>query len=149
MVVSVKQKTTARLVAIQVLYGSDIIGDATEANQQAINILKSYTNQEMEEDTVTPDESLVLKLVTGTNAMLQEVDEHIKQHLNKKWDMERLGAVMRALLRAGVYELIAFSDVPTNVVISEYVTLARSFFTESETGFVNGILDKIAREVRK
>ncbi len=67
---------------------------------------------------------------------------------NAYFNMERLGAVMRALLRAGVYELMAFTDVPVKVVISEYVTLARSFFSESETGFVNGILDKISREVR-
>lgn len=148
MVSSMKRKSAARLAAIQVLYGRDVGDDTTAPSHQIAHILDAYSTQELSDENIYLDESMVLKLVTGTNGMLAEIDARIAQHLSSNWDMERLGAVMRALLRAGVYELIAFTDVPIKVVISEYVTLARSFFSESETGFVNGILDKIAREVR-
>ncbi len=145
---AMKRKTAARLAAIQVLYGRDIGNDNGEPVRQVTHILEAYTNQDIGEAAVTPDEKLVQKLVSGATMMLAEVDSYIRQHLSPGWDMERLGAVMRALLRAGVYELLSFSDVPVKVIINEYVSLARAFFSESETGFVNGILDKIAREVR-
>ena len=55
---------------------------------------------------------------------------------------------MRAILRAGAYELIARRDVPVASVISEYVDVAHAFYDKRESGFVNGLLDAIAKETR-
>ena len=55
---------------------------------------------------------------------------------------------MKAILRAGTYELLARADVPTGAVISEYVDVAHAFYERRESGFVNGLLDAIAKEVR-
>jgi N utilization substance protein B len=55
---------------------------------------------------------------------------------------------MRAILRAGAYELIARADVPVGSVISEYVDVAHAFYNKPESGFVNGLLDAIAKEAR-
>ena len=66
----------------------------------------------------------------------------------KGWSLERLDRPMRAILRAGAYELIARADVPVGSVISEYVDVAHAFFDKRESGFVNGLLDAIAKEAR-
>jgi len=64
------------------------------------------------------------------------------------WKLDRLDATVRAILRAGAYELMRRPDVPAEVVIDEYVELAKAFFDSTEPAFVNGALDSIARDVR-
>ena len=61
----------------------------------------------------------------------------------------RKNATARAILRAGAFELIHRPDVPTEVVIDEYVELAKSFFEGPEPGFVNGALDAVAQDARR
>ena len=56
---------------------------------------------------------------------------------------------MRQILRAGAYELVARIDVPTGSVISEYVDVAKAFYDKRESNFVNGLLDAVAKDVRK
>ena len=77
-----------------------------------------------------------------------EIDELIRGRLAEGWSLERLDRPMRAILRAGAYELIARSDVPIGSVISEYVDVAHAFYDKRESGFVNGLLDAIAKEAR-
>jgi N utilization substance protein B len=72
----------------------------------------------------------------------------ISAKLAEGWSLERLDRAMRAILRAGTYELIARRDVPVASVISEYIDVAHAFFDKRESGFVNGLLDAIAREAR-
>ena len=55
---------------------------------------------------------------------------------------------MKAILRCGTYELLARADVPTGAAISEYVDVAKAFYERREAGFVNGLLDAIAKAVR-
>jgi N utilization substance protein B len=62
--------------------------------------------------------------------------------------MDRLDRTMRQILRCGVYELIARLDVPRAASISQYVDVAKAFFDPAESGFVNGLLDRVARTVR-
>jgi N utilization substance protein B len=87
-------------------------------------------------------------VVAGTDARRQEIDEMISAKLAEGWSLERLDRAMRAILRAGTYELIARRDVPVASVISEYIDVAHAFFDKRESGFVNGLLDAIAREAR-
>ena len=69
-------------------------------------------------------------------------------NLAQGWALDRLDRPMRAILRAGAYELIARADVPIGSVISEYVDVAHAFYDKRERGFVNGLLDAIAKEAR-
>jgi N utilization substance protein B len=78
-----------------------------------------------------------------------EIDGLITARLSKGWSLERLDRPMRQILRAGAYELIARRDVPTGTVISEYVDVAHAFYDKREAGFVNGLLDGVAKDVRK
>jgi N utilization substance protein B len=73
------------------------------------------------------------------------IDQAVARHLAEGWRLERMDATLRAILRAGAFELIGRPDVPVEVVIDEYVELAKSFFEGPEPGFVNGALDAIAR----
>ena len=87
-------------------------------------------------------------LVRGVDARREEIDARITARLSSGWNLARLDRPMRAILRAGVYELIARADVPTASVITEYVDVADAFYDKRETGFVNGLLDAVARDVR-
>ena len=87
-------------------------------------------------------------IVNGADARREEIDELIGNRLAEGWTLDRLDRPMRAILRAGAYELIARADVPVGSVISEYVDVAHAFYDKRESGFVNGLLDAIAKEAR-
>ena len=72
----------------------------------------------------------------------------IVARLASGWSMERLDRTMKAILRAGTYELIARGDVPIGAVVSEYVDVAKAFFDAREAGFANGLLDAIGKDAR-
>ena len=88
-------------------------------------------------------------LVSGVNAREAELDGLIAARLTADWSLHRLDRPMRQILRAGAYELAARIDVPTGSVISEYVDVAKAFYGQKEAGFVNGLLDAVAKDVRK
>jgi N utilization substance protein B len=72
----------------------------------------------------------------------------IDEALAKGWPLKRIDAILRAVLRAGSYELQRRKDVPARVVVSEYVDVAHAFVEKDETGMVNAVLDQIARQFR-
>jgi N utilization substance protein B len=86
-------------------------------------------------------------IVTGVDARRSDIDAAISKRLAEGWSIERLDRPMRALLRAGTYELIARPDVSKATVISEYVDVAHAFYDKRESGFANGLLDAIAKDV--
>ena len=87
-------------------------------------------------------------LVQGTEARIGELDAAIAARLASGWAIERLDRPMRALLRVATYELLARIDVPVKTVINEYVDVADAFYAKREKGFVNGLLDAVAKDVR-
>jgi transcription antitermination protein NusB len=88
-------------------------------------------------------------IVAGVHARSAELDDLIAGKLAEGWSLARLDKPMRQILRAGAYELLARIDVPTASVISEYVDVAHAFYDKREAAFVNGLLDAIARDVRR
>jgi transcription antitermination protein NusB len=88
-------------------------------------------------------------LVTGVDARREEIDGIVAAKLAQGWSLERLDRPMRQILRAGTYELLARADVPVGSVISEYVDVAHAFYDKREASFVNGLLDAVAKEVRR
>ena len=87
-------------------------------------------------------------IVSGADARRSDVDSAISAKLAEGWSLERLDKPMKAILRAGAYELIARPDFPVATVITEYVDVAHAFYDKRESGFVNGLLDAIAKEAR-
>ena len=88
-------------------------------------------------------------LVSGADARRAELDALIAGKLSAGWTLARLDKPMKAILRAGAYELVVRPDVPAATVIDEYVDVAKAFYDARESGFVNGLLDALAKEVRK
>ena len=76
------------------------------------------------------------------------IDQQVDAALSAGWPLKRVEAVLRAILRAGAYELLFRKDVPARVVITEYVDVAHGFYGDDEPGLVNAVLDTLAREVR-
>ena len=97
---------------------------------------------------VEAEQSFFDDVVAGVDSRRGEIDEVIARKLAEGWSLDRLDRPMRAILRAGTYELLARKDVPVGSVISEYVDVAHAFYDKRESGFVNGLLDAVAKVAR-
>src|SRR5262249_19436107 len=86
-------------------------------------------------------------LVCGVPHNRRDLDDMIAAVLVEDWTIERLETLLACILRAGAHELADRGDIPARVVISEYVDLADAFYGDKETGLVNGVLDRLAREL--
>ena len=101
-----------------------------------------------DEQYVEAEQSFFDDVVSGADSRRAEIDETIAGKLADGWSLDRLDRPMRAILRAGTYELLARKDVPVASIISEYVDVAHAFYDKRESGFVNGLLDAVAKEAR-
>jgi N utilization substance protein B len=140
-------RSAARLAAVQALYQQEMEG--TEPTRLLHEFHNHRLGATIEGDTYADAEiSFFDDLVEGTLARRDEIDALIAQRLAEGWSLERLDKPMKAILRVGAYELVARPDVPTASVISEYVDVADAFYDKREKGFVNGLLDAIAKAAR-
>lgn len=142
-----RKRTAARLAAVQALYGMELSG--CHANE-AIDVF-SVRGQTavLDGETLSADPRYFADIVRGVTAREEDIDATIQSVLSGDRTVERLESIMRAILRSAVWELIARGDVDARVIISEYLSIAASFFDGSEPGFVNGVLDRIAHIVRE
>ena len=128
------------------------LGTRREARERALGLLyevdlKGTAHDDvLAEQTVPPDE-FAIDLVHGVGANLDQIDELIRRYA-KGWTLERMPVIDRTLLRMGIYELAHRPDVPTGAVISEAVELAKRYSTDDSGKFVNGMLARIATELR-
>ncbi|WP_223797818.1 transcription antitermination factor NusB [Sphingomonas nostoxanthinifaciens] len=142
-----RARSAARLAAVQALYQREM------ENTPLPRLLDEFHRHRLgatieDVDYADAEVDFFDDLVRGVDARLEEIDAAVTARLGKGWTLARLDRPMRAILRAGTYELIARPDVPTASVISEYVDVADAFFDKRETGFVNGLLDAVAKDVR-
>ena len=131
-----RKKTSARILAVQALYQLDLRGPGFLGELD--EFLRSNA----------PDEEVRLfaeELVRGLHDQVKEVDAAIAGAA-KNWDVSRMAAVDRAILRLGTYELLHRPDVPPKVAINEAIRLAKMFSTADSGAFVNGVLDRIMTE---
>src|SRR3954447_11469889 len=142
-----RSRSAARLAAVQALYQQEMEGTPLP------RLLKEFHDHRLGatiEDARyhEAERDFFDDVVAGAEARRAEIDELITGRLAQGWSLDRLDRPMRALLRAGAYELIARADVPVASIISEYVDVAHAFYDKRESGFVNGLLDAIAKEAR-
>lgn len=141
------RRSAARLVAVQALYQIDHSG--TSGDQVLEEFLKFRLGDSFDtEHDVAPHKNLFSEIVQGVGARSADIDDVISAALSNKWTFERVEIILRAILRAGVYELEARKDTPARVVITEYVDIAHAFYDGQEPGMVNGMLDRISRSLR-
>jgi len=141
------QRGAARLAAVQALYQMDLAG--TGLNEIMAEFENYWLGGEVEGAQYRPAEAAFFRdIVGGVVREQKSLDPQINSALNRGWPLKRIEAVLRAVLRAGAYELACRSDVPARVVMSEYVDVAGAFVDEVETGMVNAVLDQLAHELR-
>jgi N utilization substance protein B len=140
-------RSVARLAAVQALYQMETAGTGVET------VVREFRDHRFEADLegeplARADEPFFADLARGVVAAQREIDAAIGQRLAADWKLERLDATVRAILRCATFELRFRKDVPREVVINEYLEIAKSFFSGTEASFVNGVLDSIARDDR-
>lgn len=141
------RRGAARLAAVQALYQMDIAGAGI--NDVFAEFESHWIGNEVEGEKYLPAEAAFFRdVVSGVVRDQARLDPLIDDALAKGWPLKRIDAILRAVLRAGSYELEHRKDVPGRVVVSEYVDVAHAFVEKDETGMVNAVLDQIARQFR-
>lgn len=140
-------RSAARLGAVQALFQFDMEKTAIP------RLLKEFHDHrlgaEIEDDQYAEAEiEFFDEIVIGVSDRRDEIDALIAEKLASGWSLKRLDKTMLQILRAGSFELLAREDVSTATVINEYVDVSHAFFDEKQSGFVNGLLDAIAKTVR-
>lgn len=141
-------RRAARMAAVQALYQMEIAGASTA--EVAADFDAGKLPRMEEAPCLESEGDMVLFKTLTENAVDRQrtIDRAIARHLNKGWKLERLDAVARAILRSGAVELEQRKDIPTAVVIDEYVEIAKAFFDGPEPGFINATLDACAKDLR-
>ena len=142
-----KSRSAARLAAVQALYQQEMEGTPIP------RLLHEFHQHRLgatigDDQYAEADVDFFDDIVSGADARKSELDALISERLAEGWSLARLGRPMSAILRAGAYELVARPDVPVASVITEYVDVAHAFYDKRESGFVNGLLDAIAKAAR-
>lgn len=141
------RRGAARLAAVQALYQMDIA--ATALNEILAEFESHWLGGEVEGSQYLPAEAAFFRdIVTGTVREQRKLDPMIDAALSAGWPLKRVEALLRAVLRAGAFELDQRRDIPARVVVSEYVDVAHAFVDRDETGMVNAVLDTLARQLR-
>lgn len=140
-------RAAARLAAVQALYQMDVA--KTGINEILAEFESHWIGQEVEGDQYKPAELTFFRsILEGVLAEQIDVDLLVDRALQQGWPLSRVEAVLRAILRAGTYELRSRKDVPARVVIVEYTDIAGAFFGTEEVGMVNAVLDSLAHRLR-
>lgn len=141
------KRGAARLAAVQALYQMDVGGTGlleTVAEYESFRL-----GQEVDGDTYREaDAAWFRDVVSGVVRGQTSIDPLIHSSLTADWPLARLDTTLRAILRAGTYELTNRKDVPVAVIVAEYVDVAKAFYTEDEPRLVNAVLDRVSRRSR-
>jgi N utilization substance protein B len=141
------KRGAARLAAVQALYQMDLAGSGL--NEILAEFESHWIGREVEGAQYLPAEAAFFRdIVSGVVREQRDLDPLIDEALSKSWPLKRIEAVLRAVLRAGAYELIHRLDVPARVALAEYADVAAAFVERDETGMVNAVLDQLARRLR-
>ncbi len=140
-------RSSARLGAVQALYQMDLA--ATDLADVLAEFSSVRIGEQFENGQIgSADQKFLRDLIEGVVRDQRLIDQTLEGCLAEGWTLGRLDSTARAILRAGAYELMFRSDIPVKVTISEYVDVARAFFEKTETAFINGVLDALARNRR-
>jgi N utilization substance protein B len=141
------ERSAARLAAVQALYQMDVSGKGI--NETLAEFETFWIGGEIEGETYNAAETEFFRdILTGVLADQGPIDRLIDKTLLETWPLARIDSVLRAILRAGTYELKKRKDVPAKVVIKEYADVAGAFFEREEVGMINAVLDALAHELR-
>lgn len=141
------RRSAARLASVQALYQMDIASTDIADIVQEFNLYR-FNREEGDEDNIKPDVAFFTELLRGVVRRQREIDPAVDEQLAAGWRLVRIDSILRAILRAALFELMERTDVPAKVVISEYIDVAHAFFHEDEPRVVNAILHNLAERYR-
>lgn len=141
------QRGAARLAAVQALYQMDVGGSGV------LEVVSEYETYRLGQEVdgaqyLKADASWFRSIVSGVVRDQLKLDPMITQALLEGWTLSRLDSTVRAILRAGAFELLERKDVPVAVIVNEYVEITQAFFEEDEPKLVNAVLDRLAKQIR-
>jgi N utilization substance protein B len=143
-----RRRSVARLAAVQALYQIELNREV-EPESVVREFARHRFGREIDGDQYgEADPDLFSDIVRGVAVDQERLDTIISAVLTEEWPLLRLDSVLRAILRAGAYELVYRHDVPPRVSISEYTDIAHAFFIGKEPGLANGVLDRLGRTLR-
>ena len=142
------RRGAARLAAVQALYQMDLAATAAERNPGRVR--KPLARPRGRRRAVSAGRSRRSSAMSSSGVVAEQraLDPMIDEALSKGWPLKRIETILRAILRAGAYELDKKRDVPARVMVTEYVDVATPSSSASETGMVNAVLDQLARQLR-
>ena len=142
-----KARSVARLAAVQALYQQDMEGTPIA---KLLHEFHEHRIGATIEDATYADADLDLfnDIVKGVDARRVEIDALIAAELSAGWSLDRLDRLVRQVMRAGSYELLARRDIPVGSVINEYLDVAEAFYGNKEKSFINGVLHSVAKAAR-
>ncbi|HWB45356.1 MAG TPA: transcription antitermination factor NusB [Hyphomicrobiaceae bacterium] len=140
-------RSQARLGAVQALYQMDM------AQTDLAAVIEEFKTHRLsdnggQEATLDADHEHFTRVLNGVVRRQRDIDPLIDCQLAAGWRLVRIDSIVRAILRAGLFELMELTDIPPSVVISEYVEVTNAFFEGEEPKVVNGVLDALARKLR-
>ena len=133
------KRRKAREVALQLLYQLDV---QSEGNPEP-HLPEFWTRHPVDREA----REFAEILIRGTKLHEPKIDEMISQYA-QNWELDRMAVVDRNILRQGIFELLWMEDVPSKVAINEAIEVAKKFSTQESSRFINGILDRIHKELR-
>ena len=145
---SASRRRLARLAAVQALYQLQL-NPGLGAEAVIREFVRDRLGREIDGELYgEADAELFADIVRGVSTDRERLDETLSAALSEEWPLGRLETILRLILEAGAYELARRPDIPPRVAMSEYVGIAYAFFTGSEPGLANGVLDRVARALR-
>lgn len=141
------RRSGARLAAVQALYQMEQTGQSGRA--VIVDFLEDRLGLNDDGEPIEEaDPDLFKDIVSGVVDHQKAINAAIMKRLADGWKIERLDSTSRAILRGGVYELLKRPDLPSQIILDEYVSIAHAFFDDAEPKFVNAVLEKVRSDVR-
>lgn len=149
---SLQKKSSARLAAVQCLYKAAMTGELMHPAKLIADYAAHLTESKEEGDKewipkIEPHSGYMHRLVEGACGHVQAIDATLDGLMKEGSSKDRLSPLMIAILRVAAYE-ITYETTPARTAIDEYVSITAGFFSETEFGFVNAVLDKLAQNAR-
>ena len=138
-------KKNSRKIAVQAVFQFFF------SNEDANKVLDEFHEYRVKEKAycrLKYDINFLNKIVRGVFNDKEEIVSLIEECLTKKWMLDRVDPTMQAIISLAIYEFKSYPGIPKNVVIDEYVSIARLYLDDSNTGFVNGVLDNLGKKLR-
>ncbi len=141
------RRSAARLAAVQVLY--EIAQTGKPAAEALAGFIQYRIGHEIDGETFVPaDITLLTAIVRGADAEQADLNARIAAVLRPPLERERLEVLLRVILVAGAWELLRNHELPSAIILAEYVGIATAFYGGAEPGLMNGVLDRLARNLR-